>query len=122
MFIINLLGIGLILLIIWWFWLYSAKNEQKISENKTNGEISIVVQDGVYQPSTIALSPNTGTTLKFTRKDPSPCAATVIFPDFEISEELPLNKTIEIALPMMEKGKYVFHCQMQMYKGYLIVE
>ncbi|HEY7866476.1 MAG TPA: cupredoxin domain-containing protein [Psychromonas sp.] len=122
MFIINLLGIGLILLIIWWFWLYSAKNGQKISENKTNGEISIVVQDGVYQPSTIALSPNTGTTLKFTRKDPSPCAATVIFPDFEISEELPLNKTIEIKLPMMEKGKYVFHCQMQMYKGYLIVE
>jgi len=119
MFIINLVGIGLILLIVWWFWLYSPKNEQQI---KTNGEINIVVQDGVYQPSTIALSASTGTTLKFTRKDPSPCAATVIFPDFEISEELPLNKTIEIALPMMEKGKYVFHCQMQMYKGYLVVE
>ena len=122
MFIINLVGISLILLIVWWFWLYSAKNEQRISANKTNGEINIVVQDGVYQPSTIALSASTGTTLKFTRKDPSPCAATVIFPDFEISEELPLNKTIEIALPMMEKGKYVFHCQMQMYKGYLVVE
>jgi plastocyanin domain-containing protein len=120
MFIINLVGIGLILLIVWWFWLYSSK--QKMSANKTNGEISIVVQDGVYQPSTIALSTSTGTTLKFTRKDPSPCAATVIFPDFEISEELPLNKTIEISLPIMKKGKYVFHCQMQMYKGYLIVE
>lgn len=122
MFIINLVGIGLILLIVWWFWLYSPEKKQKMSANKTNGEISIVVQDGVYQPSTIALSASTGTTLKFTRKDPSPCAATVIFPDFEISEELPLNKTIEIALPRMKKGKYVFHCQMQMYKGYLVVE
>jgi len=122
MLIINLVGIGLILLIVWWFWLYSPNNKQKTLANKTTGEINIVVQDGVYQPSTIALIKGTGTTLKFTRKDPSPCAATVIFPDFEISEELPLNKTIEIALPEMEKGKYVFHCQMQMYKGYLVVE
>lgn len=122
MLVINLVGIGLIVLIIWWFWLYSPKNKQKMSANKTNGEISIVVQDGVYQPSTIALSANAGTILKFTRKDPSPCAATVIFPDFEISEELPLNKPIEITLPIMKKGKYIFHCQMQMYKGYLVVE
>jgi len=122
MLLINLIGISLIVLIAWWFWLYSPKKEQKMSANKTNGEINIVVQDGVYQPSTITLSTSTATTLKFTRKDPSPCAATLIFPDLEISEELPLNKTIEIALPMMEKGKYAFHCQMQMYKGYLVVE
>ena len=122
MFIINLLGIVLIILIVWWFWLYSGKNKQKTGADKDNGEINIIVQDGVYQPSTIALSANTSTILKFIRKDPSPCAETVIFPDLEISEELPLNKAFEISLPKMKKGKYVFHCQMQMYKGYLIVE
>jgi len=122
MFVINLVGIVLIFLIIWWFWLYSANKKPTTSANTTNGEINIAVQDGVYQPSTITLSANTSTTLKFIRKDPSPCAGTVIFPDFEISEELPLNKTIEIALPAMKKGKYAFHCQMQMYKGYVVVE
>lgn len=122
MFIINLLGIVLIILIVWWFWLYSSKNKQKTGADKGHGEINIIVQDGVYQPSTIALSANTSTTLKFIRKDPSPCAETVIFPDLEISEELPLNKAFEITLPKMKKGKYIFHCQMQMYKGYLIVE
>lgn len=122
MLIINLVGILLIILIIWWFWLYSAENKQKMSANKSNGEINIIVQDGVYQPSTIVLSANKTAILKFTRKDPSPCAAMVIFPDFEISEELPLNKTIAITLPMMKKGKYIFHCQMQMYKGYVVVE
>ena len=50
------------------------------------------------------------------------CGTTHLIPDFEISEELPLNKTIEIALPIMKKGEYVFHCQMQMYKGFLVVE
>ncbi|MFT6984381.1 MAG: plastocyanin domain-containing protein [Psychromonas sp.] len=122
MLVINLVGIALIVLIIWWFWLYSPKKKQKTSANKSNGGISVVVQDGVYQPSTIVLSTNTATTLKFTRKDPSPCAEMVIFPDLEISAELPLNKTLEIPLPKMKKGKYVFHCQMQMYKGYLVVE
>ena len=122
MIIINLVGIVLIILIIWWFWLYSAESKQKIAAKKKNSMIHIIVQDGVYQPSTIVLSANKTAVLKFTRKDASPCAAMVIFPDLEISEELPLNKAFEITLPVMKKGKYIFHCQMQMYKGYLVVE
>jgi plastocyanin domain-containing protein len=118
MLVINLLGIGLIILIIWWFWLYSPQQKQ----SSANKAVSIVVQDGVYQPSTIVVNANTSSVIKFIRKDPSPCAATLIFPDFEISEELPLNKVIEISLPAMEKGKYAFHCQMQMYKGSILVE
>jgi len=122
MLIVNFIGIVLIVLIIWWFWLYSPNNKQKNLSKKTNGEINVVVQDGVYQPSNIVLKANTSSVIKFIRKDPTPCAATLIFPDFEISEELPLNKVIEISLPVMEKGKYTFHCPMQMYRGYLVVE
>jgi plastocyanin domain-containing protein len=121
MLVINIVGIVLIILIIWWFWLSSPKKEQ-LSAAKKNKEISIVVQDGVYQPSTVVLNANTSNVIKFIRKDPSPCAATVIFPDFEISEELPLNKAIDVSLPAMKKGKYAFHCQMQMYKGSILVE
>ena len=122
MFVTNLVGMLLIVLIIWWFWLSSAKKKPKTLDKITNKNSNVVLQNGVYQPSTIVLSANTSNTLTFIRKDPSPCAATVIFPDFQISEELPLNKTIEIALPAMKKGKYVFHCQMQMYKGYVILK
>lgn len=121
MLFINIVGIVLIILIIWWFWLSSPKKEQILAE-KADKEITIVVQDGVYQPSTIVLNANTSHVIKVIRKDPSPCAAMLIFPDFEISEELPLNKAIEISLPAMKKGKYVFHCQMQMYKGSILVE
>lgn len=121
MLVINIVGIVLIILIIWWFWFSSPKQESLLAKN-TNKEIRVVVQDGVYQPSTIVLNANISNVIKFIRKDPSPCAATVIFPDFEISEELPLNKAIEISLPAMKKGKYAFHCQMQMYKGSIVVE
>ena len=122
MLVINLVGIVLIVLIIWWFWLYTPSKQQKILANNSNSEINIVVQDGVYQPSTIMVKAGTSPVLKFIRKDATPCAATLLIPDFEISEELPLNKAIEIALPIMKKGKYVFHCQMQMYKVFLVVE
>ena len=122
MLIINFVGIVLIAFIVWWFWLYSPNNKQKKLANNIGDEVNIMVQDGVYQPSNIILKANTPSVIKFIRKDPSPCAATLIFPDFEISDELPLNKTTEISLPPREKGKYVFHCSMQMYKGYLVVE
>ncbi|HEY5716192.1 MAG TPA: cupredoxin domain-containing protein [Psychromonas sp.] len=122
MLFINLAGIFLIALIIWWFWLYAPKSQRQVSADKDNAVIDIVVQDGVYQPATITVSAHKTAILNFIRKDATPCAEMVIFPDLNISEELPLNKAFAITLPMLEKGQYLFHCQMQMYKGYLIVE
>ncbi len=118
MMIINLLGLVLIGLIIWWFWLYKpAKSVDTRSEN-----ITIIVNDGIYQPSRIKVEAGKKTALQFLRKDASPCAATVLFPEFEISEELPLDVNRTIDLPSMPPGEYQFHCPMKMYSGTLVVE
>lgn len=118
MIIVNLVGLLLIALIIWWFWLY--KPPKAVDSSIEN--ITIVVNDGVYQPSRIKIVEGKKTTLKFLRKDGSPCAATVLFPSFEINEELPLDVNKSIELPPMLSGEYVFHCPMKMYIGTLIVE
>ena len=118
MMIINLIGLVLIMLVIWWFWLYKpAKAIDASAEN-----ITVVVNNGIYQPSRIKVFEGKKTTLQFLREDGSPCAATVLFPAFEISEELPLNTNKTIELPSMLTGEYVFHCPMKMYTGTLIVE
>lgn len=117
MMIINLVGIVLIGLIIWWFWLY--KPTKAVDSSVEN--ITIVVNDGVYQPSRIKVSADKKTTLRFLRKDGSPCAATVIFPSFELSEELPIDIKKSVVLPPMASGEYPFHCPMKMYTGTLIV-
>lgn len=117
MMLINLLGLLLIAVIVWWFWLF---NEKDVS--MSDNDITITVKDGVYQPARIKLPAGEPTTLRFLRKDASPCAATVLVPDFEISTELPLNKVSALVLPALSKGEYPFHCQMQMYKGILVVE
>lgn len=117
MLLINLTGLALIAFIIWWFWLYKSKEVATESD-----EITIVVDNGVYQPSRIKLSADSDTTLNFIRKDASPCAEMVIFPDLDISENLPVNKVKSIRLPALSRGDYSFHCQMKMYRGELHVE
>lgn len=120
MMIINLLGLLLIGLIVWWFWLYKPKT-LLLNETGTSNEITIMVENGVYQPAHIAVNENTPVALHFVRIDGSPCASTVIFPDLEISEELPLKKSLTVNLPAMKKGEYAFHCPMKMYVGSVIV-
>ena len=117
MLFINLTGVALIALIVWWFWLY------KPGENALNEPSSIIiVESGTYQPLHIRLAAGQAAELSFMRKDASPCSEVVQIPELEISESLPLNKTKTIRIPPMEKGEYQFHCQMQMYKGVLHVE
>lgn len=118
MMIINLLGVALIGFVVWWFWLYKPESAQVTSES----ELVIKVQDGTYQPCNISISANKPTTLTFLRTDASPCAATVMFGDLDISEELPLNKPKAVTLPPLSAGEYPFSCQMKMYTGLLTVK
>ena len=116
MMIINLMGLAIIALIVWWFWLYTADNTMVI-----NNDVTIEVKDGVYSPSAIQVNANQPVTLKFLRKDQTPCSETLLIPTLNISEQLKLNKVTQIHLPDIPPGDHAFHCQMQMYRGVLKV-
>lgn len=116
MIIINILGVALIAVIVWWFWLYKPNKTVVI-----NNEILIEVKDGIYSPSLIQVSASQPVTLKFMRKDQSPCAETMLIPSLHISEQLKLNEVTQITLLDLSPGEYEFHCQMQMYRGVLKV-
>jgi plastocyanin domain-containing protein len=116
MWIINIVGVLLIALIVWWFWLY------KPNETSASKDLVIDVENGVYTPAHIKLAANQATDIVFNRKDPAPCAEMLQVPAFDISETLALNKQTRIHLPAMPAGEYDFHCQMQMYKGKIHVQ
>ncbi len=116
MMIVNLIGISLIGLIVWWFWIKKAPS-LKTSSNK----IEVVVENGVYTPSQIEVKSGQPVTLIFLRKDPSPCAEKVIFEKLGLSLDLPVNKTAELTIKADKAGDYGFNCQMKMYLGNLIV-
>ena len=116
MVIANIAGLLLIALIVWWFWIYKSAPVTSGSD-----ETVIKVANGTYEPSRIALAAGKRATLRFLRTDESPCSSVVVFADLDISEELPVGKIKEIALPALPPGEYPFTCQMQMYRGDLVV-
>ena len=117
MIIINIIGLAVIGLIAWWFWFYKP-NQAMLGD----GDLVVTVDGGSYSPSHLKLPAKQAATVTFLRKDASPCAEIVMFPELDISETLPLNKSISINLPELAPGEYAFHCQMQMYRGVLTVE
>ncbi|WP_455366287.1 cupredoxin domain-containing protein [Kaarinaea lacus] len=115
--LVNLAGVALILLIVWWFWLSKPK-----AQKAGNDVIEILVDNGTYTPSRIEVPAGKKTRLRFFRKDASPCAEKVVFERFNISADLPLNQAKEIEVTPDEPGEYRFTCQMQMYKGSIVAK
>ncbi len=117
--LINLGGVLLVGLIIWWFWLSRPGGKKTLPVSK---EATVVVESGVYSPSVIHARAGERLTLHFDRRDPSPCAEQVVFHGLDVSEFLDNGKVTTVTLPNPPKGEYRFTCQMQMYQGRLIVD
>lgn len=113
MLIVNLAGLALIALIVWWFW-WPRQGEAVAATE-------ILVEDGVYTPSRIAIEAGQPTTLVFLRRDPTACAEQVVFPDLNVAQHLVVDRRIPVELPALEPGEYEFTCQMAMYRGQLVV-
>ena len=111
-------GAALLLLgfIVWWFWFSKPRAKQMAGE----GPIEIIVDDGVYSPARIEVTVGKPVTLRFIRKDASPCAEKVLFDDFGLSADLPIGKPYELTVTPQKAGEYEFTCQMRMYRGKLV--
>ncbi len=114
--LINAAGLVLIGLIVWWFWL-----SRPAARRADAAPITVVVEDGVYSPARIEVAPDRPVVLRFLRKDPSPCAAKVIFADLGVSADLPIGEEQEVRLAPQRPGEYEFTCEMHMYRGSLLV-
>jgi plastocyanin domain-containing protein len=114
--VVNVAGLALICLIVWWFWLSQPKARQVADD-----VVDVLVEDGVYSPSRIEVPAGRKIKLRFLRKDASPCAEKVLFDELGISADLALGKVTEIDVDATAAGEYEFTCQMRMYRGQLVV-
>ena len=75
-----------------------------------------------YEPATLRLRRGVPARITFLRTTDETCATEVIFPDYGIKRELPLNQPATIRLTPTRAGEFSFTCGMKMQRGNLIVQ
>lgn len=110
--------LGAIAWIVWYFWL---SEKEAVRATATGGaqEVQVRVKGG-YQPDVIAVEAGRPVRLHFNRQETAACSEMVVFPDFEVSRELPAGEVVTIELMPKQPGEYDFACQMGMLRGKLI--
>jgi len=116
--LIDIAGVALIGFIVWWFWLYRPVTAQSGGDSV----IEVHVRDGVYDPAYIRGVVGQPLHLSFVREDATPRAEYVVFEAFAIQKQLPLDEPVAFTLTPQQAGEFDFTCQMNMYRGKLIVE
>ena len=80
-----------------------------------------VTEDG-FVPAEVNAKPGVPVTLKVTRKTDATCATSISIPAKKIKKDLPLDKTVTVALGKLEKGEIRFACSMDMISGKILVK
>ncbi|NOX23416.1 MAG: cupredoxin domain-containing protein [Actinobacteria bacterium] len=118
--LVNLGGLGLIALIVWYFWLSSSSAATAAVTAGGVQETRIIVKGG-YSPDTIRVEAGRPVRLIFDRQEASPCSERVVLDAFGLSAELPTGNDVPIEFTPTEPGEYEFACQMGMLRGKVIV-
>ena len=113
--IVTISGVFLMALTYWFFLM---KKEKVI---KASDSVEIIVEGG-YSPDVISIPKGKTTKINFLRKDPSSCLEEVVFGDFKIRKQLPLNQRVTIELTPQQTGEFKYSCGMNMFHGKIIVE
>ncbi len=119
--IVDLVGLGLIGFIVWFFWLVK---EEGVKAALTSGgyQEQMVLVKGGYTPDVIVVERGKPVRLNFVRQESASCSEMVLVPAFNKSAKLPEGATVPVEFLPKEPGEYDFSCQMGMFRGKVIVE
>lgn len=118
--IVDLVGLSLIGLIVWYFWLSKPQGSLAAVGSSGVQEAFIVVRGG-YSPDTIQVEAGRPVRLVFNRQEADPCSEKVVFDAFGVSADLPEGANVPVEFTPSEPGEYEFACQMGMLRGKVIV-
>ena len=118
--IVNAIGLSLIALIVWYFWLYK-KEGVKVTDVGGIQEVKVNVKGG-YDPDVIVVKQGKPVRLHFNRQESAMCSEMVIFDKIDQSAKLPEGETVTIEFTPQNKGEIPFQCQMGMLRGKVVVQ
>jgi len=119
--IVTFTGLGLVVFIVWFFWLKRSRGFHATGTGSGHQEAMIFVKGG-YTPDTIIVQRGRPVRLSFRREETASCSDKVVFSHFQKSADLPTGETVAVELLPKDVGEYEFSCPMGMFRGRLIVE
>ena len=119
--LVNLIGLGLISFIVWFFWLVRTKGVRAAVTSAGYQEQMVLVKGG-YTPDVIVVERGKPVRLNFVRQESASCSEMVMLPAFNKSANLPEGQTVAVEFLPKEPGEYEFQCQMGMLRGKIIAE
>ena len=119
--IVDLVGLGLIAFIVWFFWLVKTKGVRASLSSGGYQEQMVLVKGG-YTPDAIVVERGKPVRLNFVRRESDACSEMVLLPAFHKSAHLPEGQIVPVEFMPNEPGEYEFACQMGMFRGKIVVE
>ena len=83
--------------------------------------IDVMASMNGYNPERIAGKPGEKLTLVFTRTVEGECLSQLKTPEGKLVD-LPMNKPVEVAVTVPDKGELTFACGMDMFKGTIVAQ
>ena len=119
--LVDLIGLGLMAFIVWFFWLVKTKGARAPVTSGGYQEQMVLVKGG-YTPDVIVVEVGKPVRLNFVRQEAASCSEMVLLPAFNKSAKLPEGQTVAVEFLPKERGEFEFACQMGMFRGKVIVE
>jgi len=84
--------------------------------------IAVTADDKGFTPTSVDVKQGEPTVLAFTRKSNDTCATKVVFPELNVTKDLPLNTTVYVDVPTDKARTLTFQCGMGMFKSSVVVK
>ena len=88
----------------------------------TSGKLTVTVGQDGFVPNAVMANKGQPLTLEFKRVTDKTCATQVVFPELNITKDLPLNSVVAISIPTDQPRKLGFQCGMGMYKSSIVIK
>lgn len=84
--------------------------------------ITVNVTEKGFAPDHLTLRTGVLAHITFTRQTDQTCATSVVFPDYNIKQDLPLHKPVVIQFTPRKTGAFTFSCGMNMLHGQVVAQ
>ncbi len=83
--------------------------------------VAVTADERGFTPAAVETQHGSKLTLRFTRTTDATCATTVVFPEANIEQALPLKQAVDVIVPTDKARTLAFQCGMDMFKGSVVI-